>query len=361
LERGSFRDIRVQRQGKVIARVDTYRFLLDGDIPRIQFTDGDTVVVGRRGPVVSVEGNVVNAFQFEIPALTSRGADLMELAQPTAAASHAVIVGTREKGPISAYVPLSEFAGLQLRSGDRVVVEADEREDTMLVRVEGSHLGPSRFAVPIDTRLVSLLDHVEVDRNLADVAAVSLKRQSVARRQKVAIEESLRRLETAVLGATSQTDEESRIRLQEAQLIDDFVKRARQVEPAGVLVVSSAGMVQDILLQPEDIITIPENTRVVLVTGEVVVPQAVLHSPGDSIYDYVDKAGGFSTRALDDEFLVIRRNAEVLKGRDIEIRPGDEIVVLPEIPSKNLQIIATIIDIIFKIAASTAVILNVND
>jgi protein involved in polysaccharide export with SLBB domain len=202
---------------------------------------------------------------------------------------------------------------------------------------------------------------VEVDRSLADVTAVSLKRQSVARRQKIAIEESLRRLETAVLGATSQTDEESRIRLQEAQLISDFVERARQVEPKGVLVVSTAGRVQDILLQPEDIITIPENTRVVLVTGEVVVPQAVLHAPGDSIYDYIDRAGGFSTRALDDEFLVIRRNAEVLKGRDIEVLPGDEIVVLPKIPSKNLQIIATIIDIIFKVAASTAVILNLND
>jgi protein involved in polysaccharide export with SLBB domain len=361
LERGSFRDIRVQRKGKVIARVDTYQFLLEGEIPRIQFTDGDTVVVGRRGPVISVEGDVVNAFQFEILAAETRGADLVQLAQPTADASHAAIVGTREKGPVSAYVPLGEFTTLQIRNGDRVIIEADEREDTMMVRIEGSHLGPSRFAVPINTRLVSLLDHVEVDRNLADVTAVSLKRQSVAQRQKSAIEESLRRLENAVLGATSQTVDESKIRVEEAKLITEFVERARQVKPEGVLVVSKAGRVEDVLLQPEDIITIPENTRVVLVSGEVIVPQAVVHEPNDSILDYIAKVGGFSDRAKDDEFLVIRRNAEVLRGRNIEVRPGDEIVVLPKIPTKNLEIAKTIIQVIYQLALSTAIAFGVVD
>lgn len=355
LERGSFRDIRVLRDGKIIARIDTYEFLLEGKIPRIQFTDGDTVIIGRRGPIVSVEGDVVNAFQFELGARESQGADLVELSQPTAAASHAVIVGTRKAGPIAAYVSLKEFSQLQVSDGDRIVVEADEREDTMLVRVEGSHLGPSRFAVPIDTRLTRLLDHVEVDRELADFTAVSLKRQSVASRQRRAIEDSLRRLETAVLGATSQTDEESKIRVEEAKLISEFVERARQVKPEGVLVVSKAGRVEDILLQPEDIITIPEKTRVVLVSGEVLVPQAVVHSPEDSVFDYINKVGGFSDRAKTDEFLIIRRNAEVLRGKDIEILPGDEIVVLPKIPVKNLQIAKSIIEVIYQLALSTAI------
>jgi len=302
---------------------------------------------------------VVNAFEFEIPAEKTPGAEIITLAQPKAAASHAAIVGTRETGPVSAYVDLQAFSDLQIRNGDRIIVEADERQETMLVRVEGSHLGPSRFAVPIDTRLTSLLDHVEVDPNLADVSAVSLKRESVARRQKRAIEESLRRLETAVLGATSQTDEESKIRVEEAKLISAFVERARQVQPEGILVVSKGGVIDDILLQPEDVITIPEKTRVVLVSGEVLVPQAVVHAPGDSIFDYVAKVGGFSDRARDDEFLVIRRHAEVLKGSDIEIRPGDEIVVLPKIPVKSLEIAKTIIQVIYQLALSTAIALGI--
>jgi len=359
LERGSFRDIRVLREGKIIARADLYEFLLEGDIPKLQFTDGDTVVVGRRGHVISVDGDVVNAFRFEIPAEKTTGAEIISFAQPNAAASHAAIVGSREKGPISAYVSLQELYGLQIRNGDQIIVESDERQETMLIRIEGSHLGPSRFAVPIDTRLSGLLDHVEVDPNLADVSAVSLKRESVALRQKRAIEESLRRLETAVLGATSQTDEESKIRVEEAKLISAFVERARQVKPEGILVVSKAGAIEDILLQPEDVITIPEKTRVVLVSGEVLVPQAVVHVPGDSIFDYVAKVGGYSDRARDDEFLVIRRNAEVLKGSNIEVLPGDEIVVLPKIPVKSLEIAKTIIQVIYQLALSTAIALGI--
>ena len=358
LERGSFRDIRVLRDGKTIGHADMYKFLLDGELPRIQFTDGDTIVAGRRGPVVSVEGDVLNAFKFEIPQSAVSGNEIIWMAHPMADASHAAIQGTRQTGPISAYVSLGELAGLRVQNGDRVVIEADERKGTMLVRVEGSHLGPSRFAVPINTYLADLLNHIEVDPELADVSAVSIRRESVAERQKNAIEASLRRLETAVLGATSQTDEESKIRVEEAKLITQFVERARQVKPEGVLVVAKDEAVENILLQPEDVINIPEKTRVVLVSGEVLVPQAVVYSPGADIYDYVNKVGGFSDRALDDEFLVIRRNAEVVKGTRIEILPGDEIVVLPEIPVKSLEIAKTIVQVIFQLALSTAVALD---
>jgi protein involved in polysaccharide export with SLBB domain len=361
LQRGSFRDVRVLRDGKVIARADLYEFLLDGEIARVQFTDGDTVVVGRRGPTVSVDGDVLNAFEFEILQSPVPGSAVASMAHPRPDASHATLVGTRATGPVSAYVPLEELASLQIRDGDLVIIEADQRKDTMLVRVEGSHLGPSRFAVPVDTRLIDMLNHIEVDPNLADVRAVSLRRQSVARRQKQAIEASLRRLETATLGATSQTDTEASIRLQEAELIARFVERASQVEPEGVLVVSKAGKVEDVLLQPEDVISIPENSRVVLVSGEVVVPQAIVHTPGDSIYDYVAKAGGFSERAIENEFLVIRRNAEVLRGRDIDVSPGDEIVVLPKIPAKRLEIVKTIIQVIYQLALSTAVVLGIDN
>jgi protein involved in polysaccharide export with SLBB domain len=359
LQRGSFRNVRVLRDGKVIARADLYDFLLDGEIPKVQFTDGDTVVVGRRGPTVSVDGDVLNAFEFEIPEGPIPGNAIVSMAHPQPDASHATVVGTRTQGPISAYVSLKELASLQIRDGDLVIIEADEREDTMLVRVEGSHLGPSRFAVPIDTHLIDLLNHIEVDPKLADVSAVSLRRQSVARRQKQAIDASLRRLETASLGATSQTDAEAKIRVQEAELIARFVERASQVKPEGVLVVSKAGKVEDVLLQPEDVISIPENSRVVLVSGEVIVPQAIVHTPGDSIYDYIDKAGGFSDRAIENEFLVIRRNAEVLKGRKIEVLPGDEIVVLPEIPVKSLEIVKTIVQVIYQLALSTAIALDI--
>jgi len=236
------------------------------------------------------------------------------------------------------------------------VLEADERTDSILVGIEGSFLGPSRFAVPIDATLLELLDYVEVDPALADVSSVSVRRTSIAKRQKKALDDSLRRLETAVAGASSSTDEEARIRAQEAKLLSKFIERAREVEPDGVLVVSKNGAISNIQLEHGDIITIPEHTEVVLLSGEVMVPQAIIYSRETNLEEYVDKVGGLSDRADPDRFLVVRRSGEVVQGDDIPILPGDEIIALPKVPTKNLQLAATLTQILFQLALTGATI-----
>lgn len=358
-EAGSYRDIKVLRGGTVMASADLYRFLLDGEIPRIQFEDGDTIVIGLKGNTVSVQGAARNRYAFELPSTGLTGAALLQLARPDAGASHAALKGLRSEGPVSAYMKLSEFAELQLRDGDLVVFEADEREDTMLVRVEGSHLGPSRFAVPRDTTLHQLLDHIEIDPNQADIASISLRRQSIRERQQQALSDTLRRLEAATLAATSQTDAESQIRANEAQLISEFVERAQSVEPSGVLVVAVDGQIRDLQLQPDDIITIPERNDVVIVSGEVSVAQAVVHAPGLTVADYIARAGGYSIRADRDELLILRRSGEVLRNVSADVRPGDEIMVLPEVPVKGLEVARTIVEAIFQVAVTTGIFLGI--
>ena len=115
---------------------------------------------------------------------------------------------------------------------------SDRHERIIVVEIEGSYLGPSRYAVPRDARLQELLDLIEVDPALADVDSISIRRPSIASRQKAALRESLQRLEARYLTASSQTDTESAIRAQEAQLIGQFVENARKVEPNGRLVVA---------------------------------------------------------------------------------------------------------------------------
>ena len=58
---GSYRIIRVLRDGKVMAQADLYDFLMNGKIPSIQFQDGDTIVVGPRGDTVSALGEIGRA------------------------------------------------------------------------------------------------------------------------------------------------------------------------------------------------------------------------------------------------------------------------------------------------------------
>lgn len=356
---GSYRDIKVLRGGREIARSDLYSFLLSGKIPRLQFKDGDTIVVGQRGQTVSVLGAARNRFTFEFLPGGMTGTALLQLARPEAGASHIVLRGSRPSGPISAYLPLSEVGSLQLKDGDLIFFEADEHQDTMLIRIEGSHIGPSNFAVPRDTTLLQLLDYVEVDPRLADIDAISLQRESIKERQVKALEDTLRRLEAVTLSATSQTSVEAQIRADEAELIRDFVQRAREVEPDGRLVVAIDGRIRDVRLQPEDIITIPPQNEIVLVGGEVVVPQALVYEEGQPVDFYIERAGGFTIRADRNQFILIRRSGEVLRNVRGDVRPGDEIMILPKVPVKGLEIASTIIESIFRVAVTTGIFLGI--
>jgi len=360
LERGSFREIRVLRNNEVIETIDLYNFLLDGILPRPQLTDGDTIVVEKKGASISASGAIRNSFSFEVPVDGINGDELMQYTRPVANATYATLLGTRDNAPISQYLPLEELGEMDLHDGDRIIFEVDQVHETILISIEGAHQGQSRFAVPRNTHLLDIISKLSVDQNLGNIDAVSMRRESIRLRQKQAIIDSLNRLETAIFGSSSITPEGAQIRAAESQLISDFVTRARQVEPHGILVVAKDGHIANPLLQPRDVIFIPERTNVVQVSGEVMVPQALVHEPGFSLSDYIDQVGGYTTHADEGKHMVLRQNGEVIPvygraSKNYVIQPGDEIISLPAVPSKSIDIIRMVTDTIFKIASSAAI------
>lgn len=353
--RGSYRNISLLRDGETLATIDLYDFLLRGELPNVEFRDGDTLVVGQKGRSVSVTGDVTNRAEFEWLGSQYTGRELLEAASALPGVSYVGVSGIRAGKSFSSYIPLSEFSDFLLEDGDAVHFRKDQHDDVIVVDVEGAHLGPSRFAVPKNTRLRDLLDHIAVDTELADTTAISVRRLSIAERQKAALEESLARLEARYLTASSQTDREAVIRAQEAQLIGEFVARARSVEPQGRLVVADNGSVANVLLEAGDTITIPRVSESVLLSGEVLVSQAMLFKEGRRARDYIELAGGFSHQAMQQSLVLVHANGEVSRGENPVVRPGDEVIVLPKVPVKNLQIASTIVDIIYKIAIAASV------
>lgn len=355
---GSYRKVRVVRNGNTIASADLYDFLINGNLPRPQFRDGDTLVVEERGPTVTVEGDVARPYRYELTPGAMSGQDLLQLARLQSNVTHVLLRGARSQGPVSSYLDLADFNRQPLQSGDQVTFSSDLRDDTIVVTLEGSYYGPSRFALPRDAQLHELLDAVAVPADMTDVNSISLKRQSVAERQRQALEESLNRLETTYLGASSATNEEAQIRVREAELISQFIERARQVEPNGRLVLANNGTISNIRLQDGDVITIPEKSDALLISGEVLVPQSVVFAPGRSAQDYIAGAGGFTDRADEKRILVVRQNGEVREAADVTLRPGDEILVLPAAPTKNLQLASTLTQILYQIAIAAKVAID---
>lgn len=355
---GSYRDIRVLRRNRVIAKTDLYEFLLEGQLAEVQLRDGDTILVGSRGNVVTVTGDVRSSAEFELEEDTIRGAALLDLARANPAGTHAFWTGVREGEGQAGYLDLGEFRAAFFSDGDEITILSDRRDDTITVLVEGVFEGPSRYVVARGTRLGPILDTIPVIKGISAHEAISIRREGIYQRQKAILEESLRRLESAYLTASSSTREEAAIRVTEAGLIADFVRRAREVEPNGRLVLGNPADVRDLLLQQGDVISVPERTQTVLVSGEILIPQAVVFKENAGVEDYIDQAGGFTELANDENILILRQNGSAVRAENAVIRPSDQIMVLPKVPSKYLQFASEIVDITYKVAVSAGVLLG---
>ncbi|MFW1118321.1 SLBB domain-containing protein, partial [Vibrio parahaemolyticus] len=245
-----------------------------------------------------------------------------------------------------------------LKDGDKLLFNDDLHAQVFDIEVAGSYLGPSYYAVKKKTRLHDLLNNIEVEPELADFRSVYILRKSVAEQQKERLEESLHRLERSVFTAPASSDGEARIRAQEAQMVMQFVDRARKVQPLGKVVVSDSGKVANILLEQGDKVVIPIKTDLISISGEVLMPQAVVFNSNATIQDYVAWAGGFTERADDDRIAVVRANGLVEFGHDYTIKPGDQILVLPKVDAKTMQAVKDITQIIYQIAVAANVAIN---
>lgn len=353
---GTYRTIKVIRNTKVIETIDLYGFLLQGELARPQFRDGDTLVVGERQASVIVTGDVERSYRYELINSEMVGSALFKLTHMKAGVSHVLLRGNRRSGPLTGYFPLQEFAQQSLQNGDEIILSVDKRHDTIVVEIEGSFFGPSRYSLPRDIMLQDFLDTISVPKNITDTSSISMRRDSVAIRQKASLDESLKRLEATYLGASSATSQEASIRVQEAELITQFIAKASKAEPNGRLVVATGEHIANIRLQDGDVITIPEKADSLLISGEVLVPQSVVFAEGRSIGDYIKGAGGFSQHADQSKILIVRQNGEVRAASDVDLKAGDEILVLPEVPTKNLQLATSISQILYQIAVATKVV-----
>ena len=356
---GSYRNIQILRNGEIIERVDLYPFILEGALPRPRLEEGDMILVGERGAGVMATGQIRHQARFEfLEDTVIHGEGLNKLASVENKASHASIIGTRNGAPFNTYLPLEDFSTIALEDGDTVEFLADTPGNTIMVAATGAIIGASRYPVPKSTRLYELMKKVAVEPELANIEGIHIRRRSVALQQKEALENALNRLQESSLKATSQGAEEANIRVREAELISQFVDKARDVQPDGTVVVYRGDSLSDIYLENGDVVVIPAKSDVVLISGEVLMPRAVVHAGKTNFEDYITYAGGFSDRADKDNILVVKPNGEVQQASETNIAAGDQISVLPRVDSKNLQVLKDISQILYQIAIAAKVALT---
>jgi protein involved in polysaccharide export with SLBB domain len=356
-DRGSYLRVDVLRAGQQRARIDLYRFLLEGRIEPLQLQDGDTIVAAPRGFTVQVAGEVLNPYVFEISDREIGADRLLAMANPRPGATHLSIVRKVGAERRSEYHPLSVASSVKIRDGDEVTLTSDKFPGTILVHIEGAHMGERTLVLPYGAQLKDAMARLKPSPQ-ARVNAVQLFRRSVADRQRELLEVSLRNLETYALTARSSTSEEAALRGREAQQIVEFIDRARRVQPRGQVTLAQAAGAGDTLLEDGDVVRVPETSNMVMVAGEVLFPSALVYERGADLEGYVAKAGGYTQGADRARVVLVRQDGSIADAGKAQLQPGDEIMVLAKIETKNVEVARAITQIVYQTAVAARIALG---
>lgn len=147
--------------------------------------------------------------------------------------------------------------------------------------------------------------------------------------RKLTDEEYKMRQETLRLAMSNQDGHGDSISLSKVQVSDRY-SVGIDLEKA----IAYPGSTYDVIVQPGDVLFIPEQQSTVKIAGDVMFPNTVVFVPGKKLSYYIDQAGGYGQRAKKGKAFIVYMNGSVAKAkRNTPIEPGCQIII-PSKPEK---------------------------
>lgn len=367
--RGSYLDIEIRRDNKSVAQFNLYHFLISGELPQRQLYEGDVIIVHSRQHVIDFSGLVENPYQVEFNRSQVLLTEALQMVQPLPNATHLII--ERNQGLIKQveYLEISKAIEqkVMLLAGDSINAVSDKIQGTIGVQVQGEHLGQAQYVLPYGAKLSDLLPQIQPS-DQSQLSALQLFRPSLAKKQRETMLTTLEILQSQVLSARSETVEEASLRSKEADLILQFIERAKTIQPKGQVILDDSLAIGDITLENGDVLFVPKLSQLVRISGEVLFPNAVMYQSTLEPDEYIALAGGYTQDAKKSRIILKKSNGSSLKIKDKKgliaddlwtIEAGDEIMVLSDVDVKSLQHAKDVFQIIYQLALSAGVVLKI--
>ncbi|WP_428739677.1 polysaccharide biosynthesis/export family protein [Sulfurimonas sp.] len=364
-EFGSYRNITILRDNKPIKTFDLYSFLLNGKLDLFQFQMGDVINVESVKNYVEINGDVKRPYRFEMINDSVDLATILKAALPNPTATNFTVTKWNQDNEQSVSIhSIKGNENFAIHSGEVVEFLPDHNAKSIEVKISGEHLSLHNIVVPKGSTLGEVFEKIKPS-TLSDMGSFQLYRKSIAEEQKKLLDAQLNDLEAKTLTTGSMSTEEAIIRKQEAQLVLNFIDRARKVELKGKVVINKDTNLSLITLEDDDEIYIPKKSHMVIVQGEVMLPGAQSYVDGMTFDEYINSCGGYSFRANTDNILIIKKNGKVVTydpsssfGSNYQVQPGDAILVMGKVDTKYLQVIKDITQIVYQLAVGAAVVLR---
>lgn len=376
---GSFRSVKLYRNGAQVVDFDLYDLLRNGDRsndPLLQ--NEDVLFISPAGRQVAVVGSVNEQAIYESLPGESLADTIRMAGGPTdvADASRAILYRLSDRDTVgSREIMQADLMAVPVEAGDIIQILPQgtltrplERQQ-VVIRVEGEVNKPGNYYVPPNTPLGDVINMAGGLTTRAFVYGTTFSRESVRVQQRKSFLEAIEQMEFTLAAAPLNSDRtvdagERQLQIASARA---FVNKLRQNEPDGRLVLNiTPGMPtlpEDLLLENHDRIVVPPRVNTVGVFGAVYRPASFLLDPLEPlrVRDYVSQAGGAIRGADKGNIFVVRANGSVLTrssgAMSARAIPGDTIFV--PIKTQSSSLLATLRDIsqvVFQFGLSAAAV-----
>ncbi|HSP88365.1 MAG TPA: SLBB domain-containing protein, partial [Ignavibacteriaceae bacterium] len=353
IESSNYRNIKIiNRNGEEI--YDLLSYLRYGDKSNNPYLmEGDIVIVDKVDKIVTIYGEVKYPGIYEF-VNDETVLELIELAGGftlRAKKDTIEVVSFDEEGKnqISRYYSVDQLnnRSFKLKNQDRVIIrELQEYYLDSYVRIDGFVKYPGWYKIIKDnTHLKNIIDEAGGFLEDASLSEASLTRN---------------------IGLTQYDPEFERLKqIPRADMTDDEYDylKAKSRERVGRVVVDfyrlfiNNDQTENVILKRGDVIDVPEAKNYITLLGQVVNPGKVIYKSDLTYENYIELAGGFGWRALEDEVRVIKANTgEWIEADDIEtLEPGDTIWIPEDPPGpKFWDVFTTVLQVAGQIAAVIA-------
>ncbi|RSV42515.1 capsule biosynthesis protein [Sphingomonas sp. ABOLE] len=380
---GSFRSVKLYRNGREVADFDLYQLLRKGDRshdPLLQ--NEDVLFIPAVGKQVAVIGSVNDEAIYEMKDGESV-ADVLALAGgPSVLAdpSRLVLYRQTDQDTVGSRMIDRALAGAErAEAGDIIqllpqgsIVRPLERQQAV-VRIEGEVNRPGNYYVPPNTPLSKVLEMAGGLTSRAYVYGTRFFRESVRSQQRRSFQEALEQMEVSLAAAPLAGDTLQDAGQRQAQLTAarSFLDQLKAKQPDGRLVLNIGNvggtLPSDLPLENNDHIIVPPRVETIGVFGAVYRPASFLLDPTNknSVREYLERAGGPIRGADKGRIFVVRANGSVLTERrgalKAKVLPGDTVFVPLKTQSSSVWAkIRDISAIIFQFGLSAAAVAAVS-
>jgi protein involved in polysaccharide export with SLBB domain len=377
---GSFRTVKLYRNGAEVADFDLYQLVRGGNrVNDAVLQNEDVLFIPPAGQQVAVIGSVQEEAIYEAKPGETLETMLAVAGGPNdlGDASRTILYRTTEPTRVGPQeIRREQMANTEVAGGDILQVLSRGSliqpvvRQSVLVRVEGEVNRPGNYFVAPNTPMRTVMALAGGLTPRAFAYGTKLTRQSVRIQQQESFREAIEQLELTLAAAPLTADSSVPGADRAAQLAGAraTLDRLRAAEPDGrvVMQISPATNVlpEQVLLENNDSIVVPVRSTTVGVFGAVYRPASFLlddRAKPMRVKDYIDRAGGPIRAADRGTIFVVRANGEVLPRRrgalNAAVLPGD--VIFVPVKTQGSSLLAKIRDIssiVFQFGLSAATV-----